>query len=312
MIRPSAGGSSTTCSAATTCCGGRPRTSTAAPRTNTAGPKTSAAGPTSWSASSRPPPPTTTASRRSTPRSSRPWRCSAATSSGRAASDAPTIPIRATSSISPPSPSPNPPRLRRPTMQPRRAPPGSHPPPRPLRAPPPHPHRARPRRGREDLLLLRGPQGPHRRGRVARARVHPGPAGGPRPRPAQVRLLEVPRRRRQPAGPAQAHPGRHRRARPGRLRGRQQVRRSPAAVSTRRYLDATRRPSVAEHPVRLGPRRRLCARAAGGPAAGPGPAVAGDLDRRYPRDRAGRRRARQHHGAVLGIYRRRRSSLHRL
>src|SRR5262249_25979255 len=117
--------------------------------------------------------------------------------------------------------------------------PGPHPAPRPLRASPPHPHRARPHRSGEDLLLLRGPQGPHRRGRVVRARVHPGPAGGPRPHPPEVRLLEMPRRRGQPTGPAQAHTRRHGRAGAGRLRGRQQVRRSPAAVSTRRYLDAT-------------------------------------------------------------------------
>ena len=46
---------------------------------------------------------------------------------------------------------------------------------------------------------------------------------------------------------------------PGRLRGRQQVRRSSPALSTRRYLDATRRVPVAEHLVRLGPeRRRSC------------------------------------------------------
>ena len=43
MIRPSAGGSSRTCSAAATRCGGRPRTSTAGPRTNARKPRTSVA-----------------------------------------------------------------------------------------------------------------------------------------------------------------------------------------------------------------------------------------------------------------------------
>ncbi len=44
--------------------------------------------------------------------------------------------------------------------------------------------------------------------------------------------------------------------RPGLLRDRQQVRRPSPALSTRRYLDATRRVPVAEHLVRLGPQRR--------------------------------------------------------
>ena len=41
-------------------------------------------------------------------------------------------------------------------------------------------------------------------------------------------------------------------------------------------------------------------------------AVAGDLDRRHPRDGPRRRGARQHQGPVLGVHRRRRASLHRL
>ena len=132
------------------------------------------------------------------------------------------------------------------------------------------------------------------------------------PRPAQVRLPEVPRRRGQPAGAPQADTGRDRRPRTGRLRAGQQVRRPPPALSTRRYLDATRRASVAEHLVRLGQERRRLARAAGRAAEDAGVAVAGVVDRRHPRDRARGRESRQYQGSVLGLHRRCRAPLQRL
>ena len=91
-------------------------------------------------------------------------------------------------------------------------PPGPPPAARPLRASPAHPHRARPHRGREDLLLLRRPQG------SASARTSPASSSSSRPgwrststscpsTPARSAATAWPARRSRPSPSRAASPG---------------------------------------------------------------------------------------------------------